>query len=66
MDFRARNCRRQIVDFDDTLIAESDGTLQAIFQFANIAGPVISEHRFHGIAGDLDAAPGSEAPVTTT
>src|SRR6202022_1503724 len=41
LDFRTRNRRRQIVDFDDALIAESNGSLQAIFQFANIAGPVI-------------------------
>src|SRR6266853_4207534 len=61
LDFRARDRRRQIVDFDDALIAESDGPLQTIFQFADIAGPVIGQHGLHGIAGDLDTASGSEA-----
>src|SRR5713226_502587 len=61
VDFRARDRGRQIVDFDDALIAESDGALQAIFEFADIAGPVISQHGLHGVAGDLDAASWSEA-----
>src|SRR6266853_2772845 len=61
LDFRARDRRRQIVDLDDALITESDRTLQAIFEFADIAGPVIRQHGLHGVAGDLDAASGSEA-----
>src|SRR6202795_1439835 len=60
LDFRARDRRRQIVDLDDALITESDGTLQTIFEFADIAGPIISQHGPHGVAGDLDAASGSE------
>src|ERR1700675_2369053 len=60
LDFRARDRRRQIVDLDDALITESDGTLQTVLQFADIAGPVISQHRFHGVARDPDAASWSE------
>src|SRR5271156_107188 len=31
-DFRVRDGRRQIVDLDNALVAESDGSLQAVFQ----------------------------------
>jgi len=52
---------RQIADFDDALVAESDGALQAVFQLANVARPIIGQQGFHGGAGNLEAARGSEA-----
>src|ERR1700722_18754886 len=49
--------RRQIAEIDDASVAQGDGALDAVFQLAHVAGPVILHERFHGCAGDVEFRP---------
>lgn len=50
--FRA-NGGRKILDVDGMLIAESDSASDAVFQFADIAGPIVLKKALHGRGRDL-------------
>src|SRR5215813_282262 len=52
---------RQIVDVERLLVAEGNGALNAVFQFANVARPVVLEQRLHGGVGDLHRPSGNAA-----
>ena len=43
----------KIGDLDHVFFGESAGAFDGVFQFANVAGPIVRGQRFHGLAGDL-------------
>ena len=46
--------RRQVVEFERLLAAQSYSALDGVFQFANVAGPVILDHAFHRRGSNVD------------
>src|SRR5271155_1946042 len=51
--------RRQIAEVDQVSVAQSDGALHAVLEFANVAGPVVIHKSFHGGVGNAQVSSGS-------
>src|SRR5437763_825335 len=52
MGSRILNLARQVCDVQDGAGVEGSGPLQAIFQFVDIARPIISQQQLHGFRAD--------------